>query len=152
MFCLQEALCLPCSCFMKVLSGISVRSASVLPLESDAHMEAFNECLLVGCKLHDSKTQFVFFSGALSTSCDTWPRKVAGSCAVNTELTCFPYPPAEGTMAAEVMMMELANLPGKKWWLQVTGNLFSDYLHQERVLVYITTWTGVPADLSPDAH
>lgn len=97
-------------------------------------MEAFNEHLFIGCKLHEGRTLLVSFSGILSTRCNTWPRAgVAGSCVLNTELTYVPLPSSiEGTMAAKVMTTKMENLLGEKkttMYSKVTRLSFSDDLH-----------------------
>lgn len=51
-FCLQEALAAcPAHGSRGAVPGISGGTISVPALESDAHMEAFNKHLLIGCKL-----------------------------------------------------------------------------------------------------
>lgn len=79
-------------------------------------MEAFNKHLLIGCKLHEGRTLPVLFGGTLGTSGNAWLRKVAGSCALTTELTYFLLPSStnRGHYGAKVMVTKVANLPGEK--------------------------------------
>lgn len=76
----------------QVVPGIPGGTVSSPSLESDTHTEAFHKHLFIGCKLHEGRTLLVLFSGTFSTSCNAWPRKVAGSCALNTELIYFLLP------------------------------------------------------------
>lgn len=49
-------------------------SVSVPPLVSVAHMDARNEHLLKGCKLHEGRTLLILFSGSFSTTRNAWLR------------------------------------------------------------------------------
>lgn len=61
-------------------------------LGSDAHMEAFNEHLFKGCKLHEGRTLLVLFSGTLRTRSNAWPG--AGGSFVWAEHRINLLPPA----------------------------------------------------------
>ena len=53
-------------------------------------MEACNEHLFQGCKLHEGRTLLILFSGTFSTRCNAWPGAGAWFMLVEHRINLLP--------------------------------------------------------------